>query len=143
MKLATDRQLAVLRLITDSVVARGFSPSLREMRASLGHLAMSAVNGHVAALKRKGYLGAERSRGRSRLLVPTDLGWDAVGIERPRHVASAPAPMVPRPDDPLRALRSSLEDAAVCQVLRPGQAVFFTHDGARMVDVVSRKRAAA
>lgn len=52
----TERQLQVLRLIEKSVEERGYPPSLRELAAALGLEGTRAVEKHVEALRRKGYL---------------------------------------------------------------------------------------
>lgn len=52
----TERQKQVLALIERSVDERGYPPSLRELAAALGIEGTRAVEKHVEALRRKGYL---------------------------------------------------------------------------------------
>lgn len=52
----TERQKEVLGLIKRSVDERGYPPSLRELAAALGLEGTRAVEKHVEALRRKGYL---------------------------------------------------------------------------------------
>jgi repressor LexA len=52
----TDRQRQVLALVKRSVDDRGYPPSLRELAAQLGVSGTRAVEKHVEALRKKGYL---------------------------------------------------------------------------------------
>jgi repressor LexA len=52
----TERQKQVLRLVEKSVEERGYPPSLRELSAALGLEGTRAVEKHVDALRKKGYL---------------------------------------------------------------------------------------
>lgn len=52
----TDRQRQVLESIHDAVERRGYPPSLRELAAELGVVGTRAIEKHIAALERKGYL---------------------------------------------------------------------------------------
>ncbi len=52
----TERQKQVLEAIERSVDERGYPPSLRELAAALGLEGTRAVEKHVEALRRKGYL---------------------------------------------------------------------------------------
>ena len=52
----TARQKAVLEYIGDSINARGYPPTLREIGNHLGIRSTNGVNDHLRALERKGYL---------------------------------------------------------------------------------------
>lgn len=52
----TERQRAVLSLVERSVEERGYPPSLRELAGALGISGTRAVEKHLEALTRKGYL---------------------------------------------------------------------------------------
>ncbi len=66
----TRRQRAVLAAIRELLRASGTAPTLREIRDHLGLRSIGAVQDHVAALGRKGYV--RRRRGAARGLMPAD-----------------------------------------------------------------------
>ena len=68
----TERQQMVLDYIRESINARGYPPTLREIGARMGIRSTNGVNDHLRALERKGYLTREDMK--SRALRPTDLG---------------------------------------------------------------------
>lgn len=70
----TKRQAEVLRVIEQSIVQEGYPPTIREIGAKLGIRSTNAVNDHLKALERKGYL--ERREAKSRALVPVSRGDD-------------------------------------------------------------------
>ena len=55
----TARQTAVLEYIAESIEARGYPPTLREIGNHLGIRSTNGVNDHLRALERKGYLTRE------------------------------------------------------------------------------------
>jgi repressor LexA len=67
----TDRQHQVLKYIRDSIVERGYPPTLREIGAHMGIKSTNGVNDHLRALERKGYLTREDMK--SRALRPIGL----------------------------------------------------------------------
>jgi repressor LexA len=72
----TDRQQQVLSYIRQSIVERGYPPTLREIGAHMGIRSTNGVNDHLRALERKGYLTREDMK--SRALRPRDgFGNDA------------------------------------------------------------------
>jgi repressor LexA len=71
----TDRQQQVLSYIRQSIVDRGYPPTLREIGAHMGIRSTNGVNDHLRALERKGYLTREDMK--SRALRPRDgMGMD-------------------------------------------------------------------
>jgi repressor LexA len=52
----TPRQVQVLQCVEQSIEARGYPPTLREIGERLGMTSTNAVNDHLRALVRKGYL---------------------------------------------------------------------------------------
>src|SRR5437588_2782906 len=68
----TARQQMVLDFIRQSIVDRGYPPTLREIGARMGIRSTNGVNDHLRALERKGYLTREDMK--SRALRPTGLG---------------------------------------------------------------------
>ncbi len=68
----TDRQQQVLSYIRQSIVDRGYPPTLREIGAHMGIRSTNGVNDHLRALERKGYLTREDMK--SRALRPRDGG---------------------------------------------------------------------
>jgi repressor LexA len=67
----TARQEQVLAYIRDSILQRGYPPTLREIGAHMGIRSTNGVNDHLRALERKGYLSREDMK--SRALRPRDL----------------------------------------------------------------------
>jgi repressor LexA len=67
----TDRQLAVLAVITDTISRRGYPPSMREIGDAVGLASTSSVHHQLRTLERRGYIRTG-SRGKSRTieLVP-------------------------------------------------------------------------
>ncbi len=70
----TDRQQQVLKYIRDSIVERGYPPTLREIGAHMGIRSTNGVNDHLRALERKGYLRREDMK--SRALRPINVPED-------------------------------------------------------------------
>src|SRR5579871_4843811 len=73
----TQRQQMVLDFIQESIHARGYPPTLREIGARMGIRSTNGVNDHLRALERKGYLTREDMK--SRALRPTHLATQALG----------------------------------------------------------------
>ena len=67
----TDRQKAVLDVISRSIARRGYPPPLRESGEHMGIRSTNGVNDHLKALEKKGYL--EREDLNSRALRPISL----------------------------------------------------------------------
>jgi repressor LexA len=67
----TARQDQVLRFIRQSIIDRGYPPTLREIGAHMGIKSTNGVNDHLRALERKGYLTREDMK--SRALRPKDM----------------------------------------------------------------------
>ena len=81
----TQRQQMVLDFIRQSIVDRGYPPTLREIGARMGIRSTNGVNAHLRALERKGYLTREDMK--SRALRPTNIGSTTNG----QAVATEPA----------------------------------------------------
>lgn len=67
----TDRQQQVLDVIQTKIEDEGYPPTIREIGAALGIKSTNAVNDHLKALERKGYL--TRMESKSRACVPVDM----------------------------------------------------------------------
>jgi len=91
MRELTERQRAVLRTIVQSIISRGYPPTLREIGVKMGIRSTNGVNDHLKALEKKGYL--TRDDQKSRALVPTERGWRAI-------LGTTPASQFPRSDRP-------------------------------------------
>lgn len=72
----TRRQQQVLDFIRESIVDRGYPPTLREIGAHMGIRSTNGVNDHLRALERKGYLTREDMK--SRALRPKDMGDEVI-----------------------------------------------------------------
>ncbi len=84
MKPASPRQLDALRFVAQQIRDVGYPPTIREIGTHVGIRSTNGVNEHLMALARKGLLAlapaySMHSRGR----VPTELGWQAAGINKP------------------------------------------------------------
>ena len=79
----TARQREVLEAITSYVAQRGYPPSIRELRSSLGISSLRGVTIHLDALERKGWIERERRSRSIRVLAP-------VAPEARRAVPSVP-----------------------------------------------------
>src|SRR6476469_4269421 len=89
----TQRQQMVLDFIRQSILDRGYPPTLREIGARMGIRSTNGVNDHLRALERKGYLTREDMK--SRALRPTAM---------PEVAAPQPADLIatrPANDDDL------------------------------------------
>ncbi|GAA5161252.1 transcriptional repressor LexA [Ornithinimicrobium tianjinense] len=76
----TNRQRRVLDVIRDSVDARGYPPSLREIGEAVGLTSPSSVAHQLKMLERKGYL--RRDPNRPRAIEVVSPGRDGVGYRR-------------------------------------------------------------
>jgi repressor LexA len=61
----TQRQQMVLDYIRQSIIDRGYPPTLREIGARMGIRSTNGVNDHLRALERKGYLTREDMKSRA------------------------------------------------------------------------------
>jgi len=61
----TERQQHILRMIRDTVAARGYPPSVREIGDAVGLRSPSSVHSQIASLQRNGYLRKDPSRPRA------------------------------------------------------------------------------
>jgi repressor LexA len=82
----TRRQAQVLEVIQRSIEREGYPPTTREIGASLDIKSTNAVNDHLKALQRKGYL--TRCEAKSRALVPVDLHNDMVDVPLVGRIAA-------------------------------------------------------
>jgi repressor LexA len=76
----TDRQLEVLRFITNEIEERGYPPTIREIGEALEIASTNGVNDHLKALEKKGFL--QRDAAKSRALIPTSQARHTLGTER-------------------------------------------------------------
>jgi repressor LexA len=90
----TARQQMVLDFIRQSIVDRGYPPTLREIGARMGIRSTNGVNDHLRALERKGYLTREDMK--SRALRPTGLAQMGANGTEPEL-----SPLPPANDDDL------------------------------------------
>ncbi|HVK75808.1 MAG TPA: transcriptional repressor LexA [Kofleriaceae bacterium] len=83
----TERQQQILDFIADSINARGFPPTLREIGEHFGIRSTNGVNDHLKALEKKGYLRREDLK--SRAMRPVAMTNVVSLAERRRQVANA------------------------------------------------------
>ena len=101
----TNRQRRVLDVIRDSVDARGYPPSLREIGDAVGLTSPSSVAHQLKMLERKGYLRRDPHRPRAiEVVIPGEEGHGyrrstgaSSGAERASSAASAGASELARP----------------------------------------------
>jgi repressor LexA len=77
----TDRQLEVLRFISNEIEERGYPPTIREIGEALDIRSTNGVNDHLKALERKGFLS--RDPVKSRALIPTSAARSVLGGPAP------------------------------------------------------------
>lgn len=78
MEELTDRQRQTLAYIAETLVQRGYPPSVRELCEALGLASSSTVHSHLQALQRKGYLRIDPTKPRAiELLFDPDTGLAA------------------------------------------------------------------
>lgn len=82
-------QRIVLKHVADSITARGFAPTIRELLATTGHTSTNGMREHLVALQRKGLL--ERGVKSARALRLTAAGRKALGDVRCPHCGRAAA----------------------------------------------------
>ncbi len=76
----TQRQQMVLDFIRQSILDRGYPPTLREIGARMGIRSTNGVNDHLRALERKGYLTREDMKSRAlRPVMPRPLNGEGNG----------------------------------------------------------------
>ena len=75
----TERQRRILEAIRDSVAARGYPPSMREIGEAVGLTSSSSVKHQLNALQTKGYLRQDPHRPRAlEVVMPDDAVSDVV-----------------------------------------------------------------
>jgi repressor LexA len=99
----TPRQRKVLEVIRDSVLRRGYPPSMREIGEAVGLTSTSSVAHQLTALERKGYLRRDPNRPRAVEVRSPD--------EPPVSTDAAP-PVADEPATPAGSTRESGPDAA-------------------------------
>ncbi len=77
----TDRQDQIYEAILDYWAEHALSPTFADLMAATGIGQTNAIRGHVAALRRKGWLMPAAGNKAARDLVPTDL------VEPVKHAA--------------------------------------------------------
>ena len=68
----TDRQLEVLRFISNEIEERGYPPTIREIGEALDIRSTNGVNDHLKALEKKGFLRREDLKSRAMRPVAMD-----------------------------------------------------------------------
>jgi repressor LexA len=111
----TQRQQMVLDYIRQSIVDRGYPPTLREIGARMGIRSTNGVNDHLRALERKGYLTREDMK--SRALRPTNhLGTNGHLTPTPGSPGSMP-PLGSAGEQVQLALPANDDDLVDVQIL--------------------------
>ena len=86
----THRQRQLLEFVASRFSSsEHVAPSYREIAEHLGGMSTNAVNCHLTALRRKGFV--ELPNGKARSLRLTEAGWKQVGYGPPTPIP-APAP---------------------------------------------------
>jgi repressor LexA len=123
----TDRQKEVLDFIQESILARGYPPTLREIGERMGIRSTNGVNDHLKALEKKGYLAREDLKSRalrplrlphgSAKAVPAGTGDDTIEIPVVGRVAAGqPLLAVENVEDTVRVDRFFLGTAPAREV---------------------------
>ncbi|MFY9230996.1 MAG: transcriptional repressor LexA [Candidatus Nanopelagicales bacterium] len=89
----TPRQLAILRVIRESVEARGYPPSVREIGEGVGLTSPSSVAHQLTTLERLGYLRRDPNRPRALTVAdPTEVPGSVPASTRPELAIVADQP---------------------------------------------------
>jgi repressor LexA len=64
----TDRQRMVLYFIQDTIKAKGYQPSYKEIMVNMGTTSHKGVADHITALQKKGFVEREPHRRRALIL---------------------------------------------------------------------------
>ncbi len=103
----TQRQQMVLDYIRESIVDRGYPPTLREIGARMGIRSTNGVNDHLRALERKGYLTREDMKSRAlRPVAPAEAPWS----DRARNDADGAAAHPSLSEDDLGSIPPANDD---------------------------------
>lgn len=79
MRPPTERQLAVLRFIHDTVEKFGWPPTMREIGGHIGIRSTNGVNDHLRALERRGLIRREETKARG--LTVSRAGRRCLGLD--------------------------------------------------------------
>lgn len=90
MRLPTEQQKKVLKVIADSIQYYGYPPTLREIGSKLGIRSTNAVNDHLKALERKDCIRRDPIGSKSRAIVITGTGWSWLDIKVPDSYIGLP-----------------------------------------------------
>lgn len=117
MKGLTSRQQQILDFITDSIQARGYPPTIREIGKHMGIRSTNGVNDHLKALERKGYL--RRDDLKSRAMRPVHLeepSDDSIDVPVLGKVAAG---------EPILAIEQAEDSVRIDRCLLGGQTEVF------------------
>jgi repressor LexA len=129
MNKLTARQVQVLEIIRRHSVERGMPPTRAEIAAELGFRSLNAVETHIKALVRKGYLEHLPGTSRGLRICGPEIGNEADGLPLVGRVAAGspilatehvedhwridPRLFHPQPDYLLRVHGMSMRDAGI------------------------------
>lgn len=130
------RQQQILEFIRESVLSRGFPPSIREIGEAVGLSSSSTVHSHLRSLETKGFLRRNPSKPRSielldgpRVsgvrLVEIPVGDPNVGGEGPRKTISLPLELVGDQESFLFPVEENYRNEAIV----PGDLVIVNRNG--------------
>ena len=92
MKVLTDKQKNVLRLIAEKVKDVGYPPTLQELADELGVASKNAVLKHLNALEKKGYIGKRIGGAARGIQILESMGFlDSPDVSSLPLVGSVPA----------------------------------------------------
>jgi SOS-response transcriptional repressor LexA len=81
----TVRQTQILTMLRDSITAKGYPPSIREIGVAVGLSSNSSVSSQLQQLEEKGFIRRDPNRPRTlTILDPTETAPGAVVAERAR-----------------------------------------------------------
>ncbi|MDW3986798.1 transcriptional repressor LexA [Staphylococcus saprophyticus] len=85
MRELTKRQNEIFEYIKQTVHAKGYPPSVREIGEAVGLASSSTVHGHLSRLEEKGYIRRDPTKPRAIEIVTEQLG-EPINIEETIHV---------------------------------------------------------
>ena len=85
MRELTKRQNEIFEYIKQTVHAKGYPPSVREIGEAVGLASSSTVHGHLSRLEEKGYIRRDPTKPRAIEIVTEQLG-EPINMEETIHV---------------------------------------------------------
>jgi repressor LexA len=134
------RRQRIIEYIAETLRARGYPPSVREIAGAVGLASTSAVHHHLSALERDGYLERGATRSRALRLTPTAALHSGLATELVPQAPASESHLLPvigeiAAGGPIEAYQDATETMSVPELLAPrGDAYVLKVRGDSMVE---------